>query len=199
MLPSQRALFDIPRDVCFLNAAAWSPLPLASQEAGRAAVGAQGPAVEAGDDFQSAAVRARPQGGRGADRRRSRRRRPDLLGRLRRVDRGQGPGDPARQPGAGAGGRSHLAGAGMDRPRRGRRLHGRDGEAADRRRLDLRGARRRSSAPGAAPLALVSISSVHWSDGGALDMPRIAHGGEEARAPRCWSTPRTMPACATST
>jgi selenocysteine lyase/cysteine desulfurase len=28
--------------------------------------------------------------------------------------------------------------------------------------------------PGAAPLALVSISSVHWSDGGALDMPRIA-------------------------
>ena len=27
---------------------------------------------------------------------------------------------------------------------------------------------------GAAPLALVSISSVHWSDGGALDMPRIA-------------------------
>ena len=28
--------------------------------------------------------------------------------------------------------------------------------------------------PGAAPLALVSISSVHWSDGGALDMARIA-------------------------
>jgi selenocysteine lyase/cysteine desulfurase len=28
--------------------------------------------------------------------------------------------------------------------------------------------------PGTAPLALVSISSVHWSDGGALDMPRIA-------------------------
>jgi selenocysteine lyase/cysteine desulfurase len=27
---------------------------------------------------------------------------------------------------------------------------------------------------GAAPLALVSISSVHWSDGGALDMARIA-------------------------
>ena len=34
MLPSQRALFDMPRDVCFLNAASWSPLPLAVQEAG---------------------------------------------------------------------------------------------------------------------------------------------------------------------
>ena len=42
MLPSQRALFDIPRDVCFFNAAAWSPLPIAVQEAGRAAVGRKG-------------------------------------------------------------------------------------------------------------------------------------------------------------
>jgi selenocysteine lyase/cysteine desulfurase len=38
MLPSQRALFDIPRDVCFLNAAAWSPIPLVAQEAGRMGV-----------------------------------------------------------------------------------------------------------------------------------------------------------------
>ena len=42
MLPSQRKLFDIPRDVCFLNAAAWSPLPLAVQEAGRAGVARKG-------------------------------------------------------------------------------------------------------------------------------------------------------------
>src|SRR4029078_7327158 len=42
MLPSQRALFYMRRDVCFMNAAAWSPLPLASQEAGRAAVGRKG-------------------------------------------------------------------------------------------------------------------------------------------------------------
>jgi selenocysteine lyase/cysteine desulfurase len=42
MLPSQRALFDIPRDVCFLNAASWSPLPLASQEAGRIGVARKG-------------------------------------------------------------------------------------------------------------------------------------------------------------
>ena len=42
MLPSQRALFDIPRDVCFLNAASWSPLPLAAMEAGRSAVARKG-------------------------------------------------------------------------------------------------------------------------------------------------------------
>ena len=42
MLPSQRALFDIPREVCYLNAASWSPLPLASQEAGRLGVGRKG-------------------------------------------------------------------------------------------------------------------------------------------------------------
>jgi selenocysteine lyase/cysteine desulfurase len=38
MLASQRHLFDIPRDVIYFNAAAWSPLPLAVQEAGRAGV-----------------------------------------------------------------------------------------------------------------------------------------------------------------
>src|SRR5262245_43610235 len=42
MLPSQRALFDIPREVCYLNAASWSPLPLAVQEAGRAGVARKG-------------------------------------------------------------------------------------------------------------------------------------------------------------
>ena len=34
MLPSQRALFDIPREVCYLNAAAFGPLPRTVQEAG---------------------------------------------------------------------------------------------------------------------------------------------------------------------
>jgi selenocysteine lyase/cysteine desulfurase len=42
MLSSQRALFDIPPDVCYLNAASYSPLPLATLEAGRAAVGRKG-------------------------------------------------------------------------------------------------------------------------------------------------------------
>jgi selenocysteine lyase/cysteine desulfurase len=42
MLSSQRALFDIPRHICYLNAASYSPLPLKTLEAGRAAVGRKG-------------------------------------------------------------------------------------------------------------------------------------------------------------
>ena len=42
MLASQRDLFEIPREVCYLNAASYSPLPLRTQEAGRAAVGRKG-------------------------------------------------------------------------------------------------------------------------------------------------------------
>ena len=42
MLSSQRASFDIPRDVFYLNAASYSPLPIRTLEAGRAAVGRKG-------------------------------------------------------------------------------------------------------------------------------------------------------------
>lgn len=38
MLASQRDAFDIPRDVAYLNAASWSPLPKAVQAAGHAGV-----------------------------------------------------------------------------------------------------------------------------------------------------------------
>jgi selenocysteine lyase/cysteine desulfurase len=38
MLASQRDLFDVPRDVCYLNSASYSPLPIKTLEAGRAAV-----------------------------------------------------------------------------------------------------------------------------------------------------------------
>jgi selenocysteine lyase/cysteine desulfurase len=39
MLASQRGLFEMPRDICYLNSASYSPLPLRTQQAGRAAVG----------------------------------------------------------------------------------------------------------------------------------------------------------------
>jgi selenocysteine lyase/cysteine desulfurase len=42
MLASQRALFEMPRHICYLNSASWSPLPLRTQQAGRAAVGRKG-------------------------------------------------------------------------------------------------------------------------------------------------------------
>src|SRR6202049_1734207 len=42
MLPSQRDLFEMPRHICYLNSASYSPLPLRTLEAGRAAVGRKG-------------------------------------------------------------------------------------------------------------------------------------------------------------
>jgi len=39
MLASQRGLFEMPRNICYLNSASYSPLPLRTLEAGRAAVG----------------------------------------------------------------------------------------------------------------------------------------------------------------
>src|SRR6187402_2566770 len=51
MLPSQRAHFDIPADVAYLNAAGWSPLPRATQDAARAAVARKGQPWKLGADF----------------------------------------------------------------------------------------------------------------------------------------------------
>ena len=51
MLSSQRALFDVPDDVCYLNAAGWSPLPRTTQEAARAAVSRKGQPWKLGADF----------------------------------------------------------------------------------------------------------------------------------------------------
>jgi selenocysteine lyase/cysteine desulfurase len=42
MLASQRDLFEMPRHICYLNSASWSPLPLKTLEAGRAAVARKG-------------------------------------------------------------------------------------------------------------------------------------------------------------
>jgi selenocysteine lyase/cysteine desulfurase len=42
MRASQRHLFEMPRDICYLNSASYSPLPLPTLEAGRAAVGRKG-------------------------------------------------------------------------------------------------------------------------------------------------------------
>lgn len=42
MLASQRHLFEMPRQICYLNSASYSPLPLRTLEAGRAAVARKG-------------------------------------------------------------------------------------------------------------------------------------------------------------
>jgi selenocysteine lyase/cysteine desulfurase len=173
MLPSQRALFDIPRDVCFLNAASWSPLPLAVQEAGRAAVGHKGQPWKLASDFQSQQYE------------RARKAAAALIG--------ADPADVALIPSVGYG--VATAGKVLAIPRGSRVLVLQDdhtspvlewmsraeagGFAVEQVKQPADGdwtsavldSIERAGAP---PLALVSISSVHWSDGGALDMPRIA-------------------------
>ena len=173
MLPSQRALFDIPRDICYFNAAGWSPLPLAVQEAGRAAVGRKGqPWKLDAEFFQQQYDRARTAAARliGAD-----------------------PSDVALISSVGYG--VATAGKVIQIPRGARVLVLENDHTSPvlewMTRCEAGGftvepVKQPADAdwtsavidaidrPGAAPLALVSVASVHWSDGGALDMPRIA-------------------------
>jgi selenocysteine lyase/cysteine desulfurase len=173
MLPCQRALFDIPRDVCFLNAASWSPLPIAVQEAGRAAVGRKGQPWKLESNFQSRQYE------------RARKAAANLIG--------ADPADVALIPSVGYG--VATAGKVLTLPRGSRVLVLQDDHTSPvlewMSRAEAGGytvepvnqpadgdwtsaVMDAVERPGAAPLALVSISSVHWSDGGALDMPRIA-------------------------
>ena len=173
MLPSQRALFDIPRDVCFLNAAAWSPLPLAVQEAGRIGVARKGQPWKLDADFMSRQYE------------RARAAAASLIG--------ADPVDVALIPSVGYG--VSTAGKVMQVPRGSRVLVLQDDHTSPvlewMSRAEEGGftveqvkqpddgdwtaavldAMARKDAP---PLALVSISSVHWSDGGALDLAGIA-------------------------
>jgi selenocysteine lyase/cysteine desulfurase len=173
MLPSQRELFDLPRDVCFFNAAAWSPLPLKVQEAGRAAVGRKGQPWKLDGAFFSAQYE------------RARKAAAALIG--------ASPDDVALISSVGYG----VSTAGKVLPiKRGSRVivlendhtspvlewHSRSeacGFTVDTVKQPSDGdwtsaVLETIERKGAAPLALASVSSVHWSDGGALDMPRIA-------------------------
>ena len=173
MLPCQRALFDIPRDVCFMNAASWSPLPIAVQEAGRAAVSRKGQPWKLPGTFQSEQYE------------RARKAAAALIG--------ADPVDVALIPSVGYG--VSTAGKVMPIARGSRVLVLQDDHTspvlewmsrAEAAGFTVETVRQPANGDwtsavleaiergGAAPLALVSISSVHWSDGGALDMPRIA-------------------------
>jgi len=172
MLPSQRDLFDMPRDVCFLNAAAWSPLPLASQEAGRAAMARKGQPWKLPDGFQAAQYE------------RTRKAAAALIG--------ADPNDVALISSVGYG--VSTAGKVLSIPRGSRVIvlendHtspvlewiGRaeaGGFTVDTVKQPADGDWTSAvldtiEREGAAPVALASISSVHWSDGGALDLTRI--------------------------
>ena len=173
MLPCQRALFDIPREVCYLNAASYSPLPLRTQEAARAAVGRKGQPWLLDDAFAQAQYE------------RTRKAAAALID--------ADPADVALTPSVGYG---VSTAAKIIRVPRGARVlvlqddhssavlewmtrAGEGGFAVEMVRRPADGdwtqavlaAIERSGAP---PIAIASISSVHWSDGGVVDLTKIA-------------------------
>jgi selenocysteine lyase/cysteine desulfurase len=172
MLDSQRHRFDIPREVAYLNAAAWSPLPLAVQAEGQAGVARKGRpwALDPGLGAQEIA--------------RARRAAASLINAA--------PRDVAVIPSVSYG----VATAGKFlRPAAGSRVlvieddhaspvlewHARAPaggfvvEAVARAPGDgwTQALLAAIARPGAAPVALASISSVHWSDGGIIDLAAI--------------------------
>src|SRR5271170_2854704 len=173
MLPSQRALFDIPEHICYLNAAAVGPLPRAVKQAGESGVArkAQPWAIEPGN-AQKQFDRARAAAARliNAD--------PDdvalissvsygiaTAGKVLTVPRGSRVlllQDDHSSPVLEWLGRAEAQGFVVEvvaRPDDG------DWTAA------LLGAIGRQGAP---PVGMASISSVHWADGGLVELDRVA-------------------------
>ncbi len=172
MLPSQRHLFDIPRDVAYLNAAAWSPLPLAVQEAGRAGVARKGRPWELDPGlgaFQHERCRAAAAALIGAQ--------AEDVALVSSVSYGVAVAGKIFAPPAGTRvlvlqddhsspvlewmARAPAQGFTIDtvpRPADG----------------DWTAAVEAAIAKPGAPVSLASISNVHWSDGGAIDLLRIA-------------------------
>src|SRR5712691_11695786 len=173
MLPSQRALFDVPRDICYLNAASWSPIPLAVQQAGREGAARKGRPWQLDEGFAA----------RQHDRART------SAARLIQAD----PHDVALIPsvsyGVATAARILPVSAGA------RVLVLEDDHAspvlewitrADAGGFTVETVQRPENGdwtealltaiarPGAPPIALASISSAHWSDGGIVDLGRIA-------------------------
>src|SRR5262245_28113203 len=172
MLPSQRAAFDIPREICYLNAASYSPLPIRTLEAGRAAVGRKGRPWTLEASFLSTQYeRART-----------------AAARLVQAD----PSDIALIPSISYG---VATAAKLFSPGRGTRVivlendhsspvlewHARaeaqgfavetikQPDNADWTSAVLESIER----SGAPPVSLASISSVHWSDGGLIDVDKV--------------------------
>ena len=172
MLPSQRASFDIPRDICYLNAASYSPLPIRTLEAGRAAVGRKGrPWTVEASFLNTQYERART-----------------AAARLVQAD----PSDVALIPSISYG---VATAAKLFTTGRGTRVLVLENDHSSpvlewRARAEAQGfsvetikqpdnadwtsavleSIERSGAP---PVSLASISSVHWSDGGLIDVDKV--------------------------
>jgi selenocysteine lyase/cysteine desulfurase len=172
MLASQRALFDLPSDICYLNAASYGPLPLATVAAARRAVARKSRPWLIDQDFatgQYERARKAAAGLINAD--------PQDVALTASVSYGVAtaakivpvpPGsrvivlqDDHSSPvlewmsRAGAGGFTVET------------VHSPSDHDWTAAMLSV------IERPGAAPIAIASISSVLWTDGGALDMNRI--------------------------
>lgn len=173
MLASQRALFDMPRDVAYFNAAGWSPIPKAVVEAGvRGAARKAQPWTLAPDLADQMNERARA-----------------AAARVINAE----PGDVALTPSVGYG---VSTAAKVLKVAKGTRVLVLEDDhtapvlewmsRADEQGFTVETIRRPTDGDwtsavleaversGAAPLAVVSISSVHWSDGAAIDLDRVA-------------------------
>ncbi len=173
MLSSQRALFDIPREICYLNAASWSPLPRAVQEAGRIGVARKGQPWKIDHAFaaeQHERARRAAAGLINAD--------AEDVALISSVAYGVATAGKVLDVPAGSrvlvleNDHSSPVLEWLTRAPTGRfavetvpRPEDGDWSAA------LIAAIER---PGAAPTALASFSSVHWSDGGVVDLDRVA-------------------------
>ena len=173
MLASQRDLFEIPRDVCYLNSASYSPLPLKTLAAGRDAVGRKGQPWMLDAGFA----------GRQHDRARI------AAARLINAD----AADIALIPSISYG--VATAAKLLTIPRGTRVLVLENDHSSPvlewQTRADAQGFAVETirqpddgdwtsavlaaiERPGAPPVALASISSVHWSDGGLIDIEQVA-------------------------
>jgi selenocysteine lyase/cysteine desulfurase len=174
MLASQRDLFDVPREICYLNSASYSPLPLRTLEAGRAAVGRKGrPWTLLDADFAK----------------RQHERTRTAAARLINAD----PADIALTPSISYG---VATAAKLVTIARGRRVIVLENDHSSpvlewHHRAEAQGFIVETvqqpedgdwtaavlaviERSGAAPLGLASISSVHWSDGGLIDLEQVA-------------------------
>jgi selenocysteine lyase/cysteine desulfurase len=172
MLPSQRALFDIPRDICYLNAASYSPLPIRTLEAGRAAVGRKGRPWTLEASFANAQhERARTAAARLIDAE------PSDVALIPSISYGVATAAKLLTPGRGTRvlvlendhsspvlewqTRADAAGFTVETIKQ--------PDDADWTSAVLASIQR----TGAVPVSLASISSVHWSDGGLIDIDKV--------------------------
>ena len=172
MLPTQRHLFDMPPDVAYFTAAGWSPLPRATQEAAREAVARKAQPWKIDAAFAN------------AQHERARAAAASLIG--------ADPADIALVSSVGYG--VAIAGKVLA-PAKGSRVLVLENDHTSpvlewQTRAEAQGfvvetvpqppdadwtsaVLEAIDRPGAPPLALCSISSVHWSDGGLIDLARV--------------------------